>query len=175
VLRNCVEPSRLSTLLHEYMNFIQGVVSEYLRADRAMFVTTECCIQLCPRTSKSPTNQHCFCAAVAVNLRDEEVFLCEVTYSKTFGALDKRLISWASNWNALRSALAQDFGLPQAWPVRPWLFVPPDLRMSLEAKLLNIPNVGTDPGQMPFPRITDLEEVAQWKYKSWNGYDCAPG
>jgi hypothetical protein len=156
------------------MNFIQGVVSEYLRADLAMLVTTECCIQLGPGTSISRTTQHCFCDAVAVNRRDEKVFLCEVTYSETLGALDNRLISWGANWNALRSALAQDFGVPQAWPVRPWLFVPHDLRLPVEGKLLNIPNVGSDPGQMPFPRITDLEEVAQWKYQSWNGYDCAP-
>jgi len=148
------------------MNFIQGVVNEYLRADRAMFVTTECSIQLIPGTLIGRTGPHCFCNAIAVNRRDKEAFLCEVTYSKTLGALDNRLTGWASRWNAVRSALARDCGLRQAWPVRPWLFVPYDLRTPLEEKLLRIPNVGDDPGQMPFPKITDLEEVAQWKYKS---------
>jgi hypothetical protein len=80
------------------MDYFQGVVTEYLRADRAMFVNTECCIQLTPSANPDRTGPHWFCDAVAVNLRDAEVFLCEVTYSKTLGALNKRLISWASNW-----------------------------------------------------------------------------
>jgi hypothetical protein len=50
------------------MDYYQGVVVEYLRADRSVFVNTECCIELnpescsafralhaCPRSSCTPT------------------------------------------------------------------------------------------------------------------------
>jgi hypothetical protein len=57
------------------MDYFQGVVTENLRADRAMFVNTECCIQLNPGANPDRTGPHWFCDAVAVNLRDEAVFL----------------------------------------------------------------------------------------------------
>jgi hypothetical protein len=157
------------------MDYFQGVVTEYLRADRAMFVNTECCIQLNPGANPDRTGLHWFCDVVAVNLRDKQVFLCEVTYAKTLGALNKRLISWASNWDLLRAALIRDCGLQQDWPVQPWLFVPHDLRMLLEEKLSKIVNLGAGQHQMPLPKITDLEEVAPWKYRSWNRHDESAG
>jgi len=153
------------------MDYFQGVVTEYLRADRAMFINTECCIQLNPGINPDRTGPHWFCDAVAVNLRDKEVFLCEVTYSKTLDALAKRLSGWAGSWGLLRVALTRDCGLIHEWPVRPWLFVPQDLRKLLEQKLIKIQNVGDEPDKMPQPKITDLEDVTPWKYKSWNRYE----
>jgi len=52
-----------------------------------------------------------YCDAVAVNLRDKRVFLCEITYSKTLHDLNKRLVSWASNWPTLCKALTRDCGV----------------------------------------------------------------
>jgi hypothetical protein len=163
------------TTTHEgTMDYFQGVVTEYLRADRAMFVNTECCIQLNPGANPDRTGPHWFCDAVAVNLRDSEAFLCEVTYSKTLGALTKRLTNWAESWALLRVALTRDCGLVPEWPVRPWLFVPADLRKLLDQKLITIPNVGDEAGKMPFPKVTNLEDVTPWKYKSWNRHEESP-
>ena len=153
------------------MDYFQGVVTEYLRADRATFINTECCIQLNPGANPDSTGPHWYCDAVAVNLRDSQAFLCEVTYSKTLDALNKRLASWAPAWLLLRAALKRDCNIPDKWPVQPWLFVPHDLRPLLAHKLSKIPNVGDGPGQMPFPKITDLEDVTPWKYRSYNRYE----
>jgi len=155
------------------MDYYQGVVTEYLRADRAMFLNTECCIQLNPGANPDTSGPHWYCDAVAVNLRDERVFLCEVTYSKSLDALSKRLDSWAKSWNLLLVALERDCGVRQEWPVLPWLFVPKNLRSTLESRINKIQNIGEDPGQMPRPKITDLEEVAPWKYPSWNRHDAS--
>ena len=54
------------------MDYFQGVVTEYLRADRAMFVNTEYLIQLEPGNAPAK-NKHWYCDAVAVNMRDNEV------------------------------------------------------------------------------------------------------
>ena len=150
------------------MDYFQGVVTEFLRADRAVFVNTECCIQLNPGENPDRTGPHWFCDAVAVNFREKRTYLCEITYAKSLGALNKRLADWATHWSLLRLALVRDCHVPDAWPVQPWLFVPNALQAPLKEKLSRISNIGEGPGQMPCPRTTDLEEVAPWKYRSWN-------
>ena len=51
------------------MDYYQGVVTEYLRANRATFVNTECCIQLNPGPHPDNSGPHWYCDAVAVNLQ----------------------------------------------------------------------------------------------------------
>jgi hypothetical protein len=93
------------------VDYYQGVVIEFLRADRAVFVNTECCIQL--HTGASPdVGMHWYCDAVAINMRERQVFLCEITYSKILDALLKRLTGWNANWSALRLALVRDLCVP---------------------------------------------------------------
>jgi len=79
------------------VGYFQEIVTEYLRADRAMFVNTECLIQLNPGDVVSK-GTHWYCDAVAVNFRESAVYLCEVTYSTSLSALIGRLQAWSSNW-----------------------------------------------------------------------------
>jgi hypothetical protein len=150
------------------MEYFQGVVTEFLRADRAVFVNTECCIQVNPGENPDRTGPHWFCDAVAVSFRERRVYLGEITYSKSFSALNKRLTDWAANWGLLRVALVRDCHVPDAWPVQPWLFVPNALQNALKDRLRKIANIGDAAEQMPYPKTTDLEAVAPWKYQSWN-------
>lgn len=150
------------------MDYFQGVVTEYLRADRAMFVNTECCIQLNPGVNPDKSGPHWYCDAVAVNFRLRKVYLCEVTYSKSLSALITRLKSWSENWGKLKQALARDCSLPDDWEVRPWLFVPQHLRAALDKKLTILHGVNGGVTNMPVPIITELEAVLPWVYKSWN-------
>lgn len=151
------------------MDYYQGVVTDYLRADRAMFVNTECCIQLDEgdNPDKFP-GRHWYCDAVAVNFRDRAVFLCEITYSSTQDALVKRLKAWHSHWDELRFALIRDLHVPKDWNVRPWAFIPEACHAVLERKLVPLAFEGTGSDGMPLPRVTFLESVAPWKYRSWN-------
>lgn len=151
------------------MDYYQGIVTEYLRADRAMFVNTECCIQLNPGANPDRTGPHWYCDAVAINLRDRQVFLCEISFSSSLYDLGKRLIAWHSNWHALRLALARDLFVDSSWPVTPWAFVPQELAPTLGRRLA--PTYACEPmlaEQMPYPKVTALEEVVPWKYRSWN-------
>lgn len=150
------------------MDYFQGVVTEYLRADRAVFVNTECCIQLNPGANPDTTGPHWYCDAVAVDLKRHKVFLCEITYAKSLSALQGRLAGWADNWPGVLAALIRDSALPSDWPVCPWVFIPEKLRASLEDKIKKLPNVGTGAGQMPFPIITCLENIVPWLYCSWS-------
>jgi len=41
------------------MDYYEGVVIDYLRADRALFVNTECCIQINPADNPDNSGPHC--------------------------------------------------------------------------------------------------------------------
>jgi hypothetical protein len=49
------------------MNYYESVVVDYLRADRAIFVNTECCIQLNEAVNPDNSGPHWYCDAVAVD------------------------------------------------------------------------------------------------------------
>lgn len=149
------------------MDYFQGVVSEYLRADRATFVNTECLLQLKPGDSPGK-GTHWYCDVVAANFREQAVYLCEVTYSMTLHALLGRLRAWSNNWPGLCSAIVRDCGVPKDWHVQPWLFIPKERHAVLKRKLGTIVNIGGADGGMPSPRITHLEAVVPWKYRTWD-------
>ena len=77
----------------------------------------------------------------------------------------KRLAGWNSNWPLVQIALKRDSHLPTDWPVRPWLFVPEPLIPSLLKKMTVLGDGG---GPAFTPRITPLEMVQPWRYRSWN-------
>ena len=52
------------------MDHFESVVLEYLRADRALFVNSQCCIQLNPGANPDTGGPHWYCDAVAVSLRN---------------------------------------------------------------------------------------------------------
>ena len=155
------------------MDYFQGVVVEFLRADRAVFVNTECCIQLNHHANPDSSGAHWYCDALALNLRSNEVYLCEVSYAQKLGALTKRLEGWARDWPRLRQALVRDSSVDASWHVRPWLFVPGEFRELANEIVAKLSNTGDAPGQMPTPHVTALESVLPWKYKSWNRFDNA--
>ena len=150
------------------MDYFQGVVVEYLRANRSTFVNTECCIQLNAADNPDRSGPHWFCDALAVNLQDKRAYLCEITYSKNLGALSKRLAGWNENWPLLRTALLRDCGIPLEWPARPWLFVPKDLETTLNQQLGKIISTTAATSAMPAAKVTWMEDVVPWKYKSWS-------
>ncbi len=150
------------------MDYYQGVVTDYLRADRAVFVNTECCIQLNEAANPDTSGGHWYCDAVAVDFRQSAIFLCEVSYARSLGALLERLTKWNEHWVGLRGALVRDCKLPEDWPVRPWLFIPTDCVPAAVAGVQRIGTADGVPRALPDPKITTLERVTPWQYTSWN-------
>ena len=146
-------------------DYLEGVVAEYLRADPAMFVRPQCCIQLNPSPLKT-AGQHWYCDVVAVRLREpRSVFLCEVTSAKTPTALFNRLRAWSEQWPAVRAALARDNSIPASWPVQPWVFVRGDRRAFVVRKLADILGSYGGLDRMPAPLVTSLDDVTPWRYE----------
>lgn len=141
------------------MDYYQGIVAEYLRANRSVFLNTECFIQIEPGSSP-PKGTSWFCDIAAINMKEKTAYLCEVTFSTTLDSLKKRFSAWDMNWGRVREALAQDCAIPLDWKVVPWAFIPEDRIPKLRQ--------GMSYTNMPEPRITALEAVVPWKYDSWN-------
>jgi hypothetical protein len=150
------------------MDYFQGVVIEYLRADRAVFVNTEYLIQIDPGDVYIK-GRHWYCDAVAINHRDSIVDLCEVTYSSTLQSVVNRLLAWNNHWPSVVKAVNRDSSLKGEWLIRPHLFVPSARQPLLDKKLSAIVSPPDQQAHMPVPKITHLEDVLPWKYRSWNG------
>ena len=54
------------------MNYYESVVMDYLRADRAVFLNTEYCIQINPGNPDT-SGPHWYCDAVALDFRAKEI------------------------------------------------------------------------------------------------------
>jgi hypothetical protein len=144
------------------MDHFQGVVTEYLRADRSTFVNTECLINL-DQDCVFAKSRHWYCDALAVNFRERTVYLCEVTYSQTMQSLIGRLRAWAQHWAELCEAIQRDCAMDGEWTFQPWVFIPEKSHTGLIEKL-SIPSASS----MPAPKVTYLEEVTPWKYSTWD-------
>src|SRR5258708_7278678 len=98
------------------MDYYETVMLHYLRADRAIFINSECCIQLNPAANPDVSGPHWYCDAVASDLRERTILLCETSYSKGLTSLTKRLQDWHVNWGSLTQALVRASHLHADWP-----------------------------------------------------------
>ena len=147
------------------MDYYQGVVADYLSADRAMFVNPQCRIQLSPGGSVKK-GEHWYCDILAVSLRESTIYLCEVTLSRDLKALITRLREWNAKWPAVCAALTRDSSVDASWPVRPWLFVPHAQRELVSHKVSEMLDPDGGAEQMPMPLVTSLEDIVPWLYTS---------
>ena len=144
------------------MDHYQSIVVEYLRADRAVFVNTECCIQINPGQNPDTSGPHWYCDAVALDLRNKRIFLCEISYAKNLTSLLKRLKEWSVHWEPLRHALVRDCNVDGTWSVRPWVFAPKELLEKHEQALKGIHFDGSA------CETTELEKVQPWNFCWWD-------
>ncbi|AIF46125.1 hypothetical protein [Dyella japonica] len=150
------------------MDHFESVIVEYLRADRSLFVNTQLCIQLNAGPNPDVSGPHWYCDAVAVSLKNQSAYLCEITYANPPASLFKRLTGWDSQWTALRAALERDSGVPSSWSLRPWVFVPDALAARVDGFIDSL-----SLSEMPRPRVTRIEQVMPWLYRSWDRVESA--
>ncbi|MGD0521640.1 MAG: hypothetical protein ABSA48_10330 [Terracidiphilus sp.] len=153
------------------MDYYQGVVMEYLRSDRSVFINPECFLQIKPGKAP-PKGSSWYCDVLAVDFGSDSsapttVFLCEVTYSETLQHLINRLKEWNNNWEEIRKALVSDNHLQAEWPVRVWLFVP-EAKNCVKKLVDALGKIGDGQPLRFRPRITSLEMVQPWMYCTYD-------
>ncbi|MDQ1109311.1 hypothetical protein QE424_002470 [Stenotrophomonas rhizophila] len=139
----------------------EGVVLDSPRAYRALFVNSQCYIQLNEGSNPDTSGPHWYFDALAVSFKERAAFLCEITYAARAASLIVRLKAWNEHWPGVSVAMERDSGEPAEWIVRPWLFV-------LEAHIANLRYAIGGLTNLPSPRFTPLEEVVPWRYRSWD-------
>jgi hypothetical protein len=159
------------------MDYYESVMVHYLRSDRAVFVNSECCIQLNEAGNPDTSGLHWYCDSVAADHRSKTIFLCEVSYSKGLPSLTKRLKEWYIDWEKVCYALVRDSFLDKSWPVRPWIFVQ---EQQVPLLLRRFDEMRAGQPLKFLPRITTLEMIQPWRFPSWNRNgegvkpDCIP-
>lgn len=144
------------------MDYFQGVVTDYLRANRATFVNTEFLLQLDDHPTAPKKDRHWYVDALTVNFKEKVLYLCEVSYAKSLWALINRLTEWEQHWNEIGGALVRDASVPETWDYKPWVFIPEGSASLFSAKTS---------GLSIAPKVTHLESVLPWKYRDWNRMD----
>jgi hypothetical protein len=139
------------------VDYFQGVVLEYLRADRTCFVNPEFWIRGNPT---SPHDKpHWFVDVLAVQMKLQQVWLCEVTYAKQPRALIQRLKNWRTHWDTINQTLKEDTFIDKDWPVIPWVFGAPDTLKVVEPVLKDL---------FPEGQTKNLEKVLPWLYCTYD-------
>lgn len=147
------------------MDYFEGVVLNYIRSDRSVFVNSECCIQLNEASNPDKSGPHWYCDAVCVDFRNKNILLCEISFSSSLSTLVSKLKDWNIYWDRLAFSLERDSNLPKGWPVRPWIFVP-EIRIPLLLKRIK---EFSENGTLNYtPLITPLELTQPWRFRSWN-------
>ena len=93
-----------------------------------------------------------------VSLTERTAFLCEVTYSQSMQGIVRRLVQWHERWDDVRKAISLKSGVPDDWPIQPWVFAPETLIPIFNkrlAKLIPTP-------RFPEPIVTPLERTVPW-------------
>ena len=140
------------------MDYYQGVVTEYVRANRANFVNPEFMLTLGTDTKNPTKGEHWYVDLLTLNLRTTTAYLCEVSFSVHLYDMRQRLAAWGAHWPAIHSALQRDAAIGPEWTVRPWLFAPSKLIAMYLVPWL-------EKAALPFtPRITPLEMTVPWAY-----------
>ncbi len=152
------------------MDHYKTVVMDYLLADKAMFVDTECRIRLDAGGSSEKPAQHCSCDAVAIDLRHGAVYFCETAFEHKLPSLLKKLSDWTENWDSVQTALRRDCMVPANWRVHVWVFVPEDSIEMLDGKLEHLRQ---SIGSKFKVKITALEDVQPWRSSTWERCEAA--
>jgi hypothetical protein len=139
------------------MDYFQGVVMEYLRADRSCFVNPEFWIR--GNLEHRFERPHWYVDVLAISMRDKAVYLCEVTYAKQPRPLARRLHSWKEHWPVINTTLRQDAFIEDEWPLIPWIFAPPKTLAIIKPELEKL---------FPDGKVTNLEEVLPWLYCTYD-------
>jgi len=150
------------------MDYFESVVLEYLRADRALCLNTQYCIQINEGENPDTSGPHWYCDAVAADFRSQCMFLCEITYANPPASLRERLCAWNDHWVKVCIAIARDSGLGDDWIVRPWLFVRETAIPKVIKDLKQLEVSAQGKVMLPTPRITPIEMAMPWEYTWYN-------
>ena len=109
------------------MDYYQSIVAQWLVSDGRTFLAEEYYLRTSRvREFKHRDQTYLWPDIIAVRLRDRKVFLCEVTWSRNWGTIERKLEKYSENMPEIRDALDHWLGIPHDFDASIWYFVPED-------------------------------------------------
>lgn len=137
------------------MDYFQNTVAEWLGSDSRTLLVQEYYLRLSNHEVLSSSNQeYRWPDIVAVRMADEQVFLCEVTWSGNFSELARRVTAYFERLEAVRTSLRYWLGIPEGWQIAVWMFVPRG----------HVPKLASKARPDWRVRFTALEDIRPWEY-----------
>ena len=121
-------------------------VESYLRSQEALFLSSDCPLQLSAGEASS------FVDMLAVDFSNKTVWLC-VGGNEVM----KTLRLWQTHWPQVQMALWRDHKIPIGFEIRPWGFVEQAQKLSYDSAFSH----SEMDGHMPNPRFTKLEDLGK--------------
>ncbi len=100
---------------------------------------------------------------LAVRPKDREILLCEVTWSKGWSDLRKKISGYRSHSNNIRAGLKHWLGIgDEKWRIEIWYFVPQENVGHFMSNVIHHKTIENDDGMAV--KVVPLEETVPWKY-----------
>ena len=147
------------------MDYFQSIVAEWLVSDGRTLLAEEYYLRTSHvRELKHRDQTYLWPDIIAVRLHDRKVFLCEVTWSRNWSAIKRKLEKYAEHMPEIRDALEHWLGIPHDFGMSIWYFVP-------ENHICKIGERKPRGLQLDF---TSLEDVQPWKYTHGQRFTDGP-
>ena len=138
------------------MSYYEEIVAEYLCSDRTRFVSPSFNLDL-GGAGPFGKGRNWWIDVLAINFRNETLYLCEATFAQQPNHMFRRLKAWAALWSEIRENLFHVTHAPSSWNVVPWIFAPASLESKIKQGIEAIPNC-------PFDcKWTAFEDIVPWK------------
>ncbi len=131
----------------------EEAVSTWLVADGRTLIAPQYPVRIGEATRSKPVR---WPDILAVRPKDRQIFLCEVTWSKDWSRLCRKIDEYHDRLDDIRTSLDHWLGIGCAeWQVSVWYFVP-------EA---HVDKIGSRrPYDGSFLKVTPLESIKPWTY-----------
>jgi hypothetical protein len=144
----------------------EEIVAEYLCFERTRFVSPGFNLDL-GGAGPLGKGRNWWIDVLAVDFRNETIYLCEATFAQQPNYMFRRLRAWAALWSEIRENLFHVTSAPSSWNVIPWIFAPANLESKIKQGIEAIPN-------RPFGyEWTAFEDIVPWKRPQYSAIAAA--
>ena len=148
------------------MSYYEEIVAEYLCFERTRFVSPGFNLDL-GGAGPLGKGRNWWIDVLAVDFKDEAIYLCEATFAQQPNYMFRRLRTWAALWLEIRENLFHVTHAPSSWDVIPWIFAPSNLESKIKQGIETIPD-------RPFDcKWRSFEEIVPWKRPQYSAIAAA--
>lgn len=136
--------------------YFENIVAQWLMADGRTLITEEYPLRISHATEFTHKGQKVrWPDILAVRPKDKDIFLCEVTWLKSWSKIQEKIEEYSEHEDKIRSCLEHWLGIGDVgWDLKIWYFVPSKHTERIQSMACN--------GLLL--KTTTLEEIKPWTF-----------